>query len=391
MIKSPKTRIELVDALRGLAVMAIMLLHNIERFNYYTFPDKSTLPDWLITLDGTIWSSLFYIFAGKAYAIFAILFGFTFYLQQSSQRKQGFDFGYRYLWRLLLLVGFACFNAIFFPGDVLLLFATVGPFLFITRNWSNKAVLITAVILLLQPVEIFRYLQSCFDQDYMLPAKISKELHPIVRSYVDSDSFWVLMKNNITTGQHWSLMWAIDNGRFLQTAGLFMVGMLIGRENLFIESDRSYKFWKRAFFIAAFAFTPLYLYKIDFLNNNPEVISKGTLGVMFDMWSKFAFTIMLLSSFVLLYRSEKFKSLTNSLRPYGKMSLTNYITQSIIGSFLYFEYGLALSSKVSITGSFVIAIVLLIAQIKFSQWWMSKYSQGPLEKLWHKLTWIGRK
>ena len=61
--------------------------------------------------------------AGKAYAIFALLFGFTFYIQSANQQRKGKDFGYRFLWRLVLLAVFATVNAAFFPaGDVLFLF-----------------------------------------------------------------------------------------------------------------------------------------------------------------------------------------------------------------------------------------------------------------------------
>lgn len=98
-------------------------------------------------------SGTFTLLAGKSYAIFALLFGFTFYIQSNNQKKQGKDFGYRFLWRLVLLAAFATLNTAFFPaGDVLLLFVVVGLVLFFTRNWSDKAILITSIIFLLQPV-----------------------------------------------------------------------------------------------------------------------------------------------------------------------------------------------------------------------------------------------
>lgn len=122
-------RIEVVDALRGFAVMAIILVHNLEHFIFPVYPTDS--PEWLNILDHGVFNSVFSLFAGKAYAIFALLFGFTFYIQNNNQKKQGKDFGYRFLWRLVLLVGFATLNAAFFPaGDVLLLFAVVGLVLF---------------------------------------------------------------------------------------------------------------------------------------------------------------------------------------------------------------------------------------------------------------------
>ena len=123
LIKNP--RIEVVDALRGFAVMAIILVHNLEHFIFPVYPTDS--PAWLNVLDQGVFNGTFTLFAGKAYAIFALLFGFTFYIQTNNQKRQGKDFGYRFLWRLVLLVGFATLNAAFFPaGDVLLLFVVVG-------------------------------------------------------------------------------------------------------------------------------------------------------------------------------------------------------------------------------------------------------------------------
>lgn len=104
-------RIEVVDALRGFAVMAIILVHNLEHFIYPVYPADS--PGWLQTLDQGVFNGVFALFAGKAYAIFALLFGFTFHIQTRNQKEQGKDFGYRFLWRLLLLAGFATLNAAF--------------------------------------------------------------------------------------------------------------------------------------------------------------------------------------------------------------------------------------------------------------------------------------
>ena len=152
-------RIEVVDALRGFAVMAIILVHNLEHFIFPVYPTDS--PTWLNVLDQGVFNAVFSLFAGKAYAIFALLFGFTFYIQSNNQKRQGKDFGYRFLWRLVLLAGFATLNAAFFPaGDVLLLFVVVGLVLFLTRNWSDKAILVTSIIFLLQPVEWYHYVAN---------------------------------------------------------------------------------------------------------------------------------------------------------------------------------------------------------------------------------------
>ena len=109
------SRIEVVDALRGFAVMAIILVHNLEHFIFPVYPTDP--PGWLHILDQGTFGVVFALFAGKAYAIFALLFGFTFYIQTSNQKKLGKDFGYRFLWRLVLLAGFATLNAAFSPPE----------------------------------------------------------------------------------------------------------------------------------------------------------------------------------------------------------------------------------------------------------------------------------
>ena len=82
MLKTEKSRIDAVDALRGFAVMAILLVHSLEHFIFPVYPASS--PAWLAALDEGVFAVVFALFAGKAYATFALLFGFTFHLQYAS-------------------------------------------------------------------------------------------------------------------------------------------------------------------------------------------------------------------------------------------------------------------------------------------------------------------
>ncbi|MBP9720461.1 MAG: DUF1624 domain-containing protein, partial [Bacteroides sp.] len=96
------TRIDVADVLRGLAVMGIILLHSIEHYNFYYFPESPPF-EWMKFTDRIIWDGLFFTFSGKAYAVFALLFGFSFYIQNNNQNQKGKDFRLRFLWRLVLL------------------------------------------------------------------------------------------------------------------------------------------------------------------------------------------------------------------------------------------------------------------------------------------------
>lgn len=379
-------RIEVVDALRGFAVMAILLVHNLEHFIFPVYPANS--PGWLNALDQGVFNVVFTLFAGKAYAIFALLFGFTFYIQSNNRKRQGGDFGYRFLWRLVLLAGFATLNAAFFPaGDVLLLFVVTGLVLFFTRNWSDRAILIAAVICLLQPVEWYHYAASLFDPAHRLPDLKVGEMYAEVAEYTKAGNFGDFILGNITLGQKASLLWAVNAGRFVQTAGLFLLGFYIGRKQLFVASERNLRFWVTALIVSAVAFAPLYTLRELVMDNAPIV--QQTAGTAFDMWQKLAFTLVLIASFVLLYQRPKFSGAVAGLRFYGRMSLTNYISQSIIGAVVYFPFGLYLAPRCGYTASLLIGILVLLMQVKFCKWWLAHYKQGPLESLWHKWTWIG--
>ncbi|RGN51468.1 MULTISPECIES: DUF418 domain-containing protein [unclassified Bacteroides] len=381
-----ETRIEVVDALRGFAVMAIILVHNLEHFIFPVYPANS--PNWLNVLDLGVFNGIFTLFAGKAYAIFALLFGFTFYIQCNNQRKLGKDFGYRFLWRLVLLIGFATLNAAFFPaGDVLLLFVIVGLVLFFTRNWSDKAILITAIVFLLQPVEWYHYIANLINPAHQLPDLKVGEMYAEVAEYTKTGNFWDFILGNITLGQKASLLWAVNAGRFFQTAGLFLLGFYIGRQQLFVSTEKNLRFWVKTLIISAIAFAPLYTLKELIMTN--DMIIQQTVGTAFDMWQKLAFTFVLVSSFILLYQSRKFSQAVNNLRFYGKMSLTNYITQSVIGAIIYFPLGLYLAPYCGYTVSLLIGFLTFLLQVKFSKWWLGRYKQGPLEYIWHRWTWIG--
>lgn len=379
-------RIEVIDALRGFAVMAILLVHSLEHFIFPVYPTDS--PEWLNILDNGTLNVVFSLFAGKSYAIFALLFGFTFYIQCHNQEKKGKDFGYRFLWRLVLLVGFATINAAFFPaGDVLLLFSIVGIVLFLVRKWSDKAILITAIFFLLQPIEWYHYLMSLFDPSYTLPDLGVNAMYQDVAEYTKAGNFWNFIAGNVTLGQKASLFWAIGAGRFLQTAGLFLMGLYIGRKELFVTTDSHLRFWIKTLIVAAICFAPLYSLKELIMQSESDIV-KQTVGTAFDMWQKFAFTFVLVASFVILYQKEKFRKAVTNLRFYGKMSLTNYISQSIMGAIIYFPFGFYLAPYCGYTVSLIIGIVLFLLQVRFCKWWLSKHKQGPLESVWHKWTWL---
>ena len=154
-------RVDVADVLRGLAVMGIIILHSIEHFNFYSFPDTTTQSDWLNFTDKAIWNGLFFMFGGKAYAVFALLFGFSFFIQNDNQRMRGNDFRLRFCWRLILLFLIGNINASFFTAEVLVLYSLVGFILPLTCRLKDKWVFLLACVLLIQPLPLYYVIRAC--------------------------------------------------------------------------------------------------------------------------------------------------------------------------------------------------------------------------------------
>ncbi len=381
------SRLNVVDAIRGFAIISIMLLHNIEHFDYYDFPVAANT--FIAALDKGIWDTLFFLFGGKSYAIFALLFGLTFFIQSDNQEKRGKDFRGRFAWRLLLLLGFGIINSAFYQGDILSIYAIIGFTLIPVAKLSNKAVFWIAAVLMFQPYEWFNFFKGLSNPGLHLGDPVSWSFFGKMGEYVTGDSVLNLWIGNLTNGKKGVFLWVWENGRVFQTSALFMFGMLAGRKKLFKPTEESQKFWKWALIISSIAFIPLFIFKTNIPKWIESVAINRPLGTIITSWSNLAFMIILVSGFVLLFQKKILNKILNIFSPIGRMSLSNYIMQSMLGATIYYGYGLGIYNKVGTTYSFMIGIGLALFQGWFCTWWFRHHNKGPLETLWHKATWVG--
>ncbi|WP_460694623.1 DUF418 domain-containing protein [Mucilaginibacter puniceus] len=96
--------------------------------------------------------------------------------------------------------------------------------------------------------------------------------------------------------------------------------------------------------------------------------------------------IFIASAICWLYVCKKLKTFFYSLQTIGRMTLTNYLMQNLIGLLLFSGFGFSLAQKLPFYGYVLIAIGIYICQIYYSIWWLSKYNYGPVEWLWRRLT-----
>lgn len=380
-------RFEVVDALRGFAIISIMLLHNLEHFDFYYTP--ANLPPVIQHADKIIWATLFFLFSGKVYAIFSLLFGLTFFIQFNNQEKKGNDFRLRFAWRMLLLLVFGTINSAFYEGDILSFYAIIGLFILPFARLNTKSIFWIAVFLMIQPYEWVKFIMATQSPDTPIANPASWSYFGRMGEYITGDSILKTFVGNLTNGKKGVFIWSWEQGRVFQTLSLFLFGLLAGRKKLFDLSDKNKKFWIYSLVIAAITFVPLFLLR----NNMDHLIEsraiRRPLATIISSYQNLAFMMVLVGGFTLLFQTKLFYKALHILSPMGRMSLSNYIIQSIIGSIIYYGFGFGLYQYTGATYCLGIGIILAILQSSFSTWWFKSHKYGPLEYLWHKGTWLG--
>ena len=114
------------------------------------------------------------------------------------------------------------------------------------------------------------------------------------------------------------------------------------------------------------------------------------LQLILSSFSSLSFMVLLVTGLLLTFYRVKDRSFFMRFTSYGKMSLTNYLGQSIFGSLLFYHWGFELGRYLGITYSFLFGILFVLLQMVFCSWWLRHHKHGPFEGLWKRLTWIGK-
>ena len=367
----PNTRIDVADALRGIAVAGIILYHSVEHFDVFT---KETILHTL-PCDQTVADVLAWLLSGKMYGIFAMLFGLSFFIMNDNQQQKGRSFSGRFAWRMCLLFMFGIINVAFYDGDILMLYACYGLLLIPISYLSSKWVWCIIALLAIQPVELF-----CLLSGITIDHTRLFEIYNQTIALHEHGTFWENAVNNVRYGFELNLRFNVFSGRLTQLLCLFILGMQLCRHRLFYNEGNNLKIWHVILCISAALVIGLSF--VDF----------GAL----DIWLKPIYNLFILLMIVSAvvsawYAFEGVRRVLRHLCTFGRMSLTNYLLQSVIGCFIFYGYGLGCYYKLGITYAVLVGLSMVIAQYLFCRLWFSSHQRGPLEGLWRKLTWISSK
>jgi len=381
---STSKRIELVDALRGFALIGIMLVHATEQFDI--FGNAPLAPDIFKTADPFAGRIVNLLFSGKAYTIFSLMFGFSFFIQMDRAQERGIDFRLRFAWRLMILLCFGYILSLVYSSQILVIYAIMGFPLILFYRLNKTILVVIAALLLLQIPTIVNIVHSYADPDFRLQPAFGSKLYGEAYDTFTGGSLEDVIKFNTWKGHITLWSYFFSAGRHLQLFGLFLIGIVLGKSRFF-ENFRQYR--KSVPLILLFSllsFVALYI----LLTKLPELgIPRPRHRLYYNMiraYSDLALTSAYISGIILIFQRIRKSDHPSLLSNYGRMSLTNYALQPLLSVPLFYGYGLGLYEYFGGTLSLFYGLFFIAIQIVISKLWLKYFYYGPLEWTWRALT-----
>lgn len=385
---SAKERIVSIDIIRGFALLGIFLV------NMPTYHS----PDFMTQIYGMdkeytgidYWIDLFFqlFIQTKFYTIFSFLFGLGFYIFMNRAEQKGLQTERLFARRIAALLLFGAVHLVLlWFGDILHTYAVAGILLLFFYKRKNKTLLIWAFSLLF----IIHALMSI---QLVLPSSMLEEMKAAnEQSYSDKLPEYMDVYEHADYLEWVSYRWDTEIIRILSNLSvtmipvfaMFLFGLYAGRMGLFQADTPHLRFIKKTqltvFLLSIPLLALLAVLKLDVLNAG---IYKEAAVQLFTSLSGLTLCFFYISSLVLLLRNKQWQKRLRPLGFVGQMALTNYLSQTVVCTFLF--VGLGFYGKVSLATGTVICLVIYTLQVIFSYMWLKKYRFGPLEWLWRSFT-----
>ena len=379
-------RIDLLDVYRGFAILGIFVV-NIVIMNSTFLNQDEFAKQWTSGIDQFAERLLQLFFYTKFFPIFSLLFGLGISMQALKMKEKGklrFSFFARRMF-ILLLIGI-CHIIFIWSGDVLNLYAILGLLVTFFVGRSNKLILFLSGFLLLFPfyddVFFFLFEQINFEPGSYLSNLNGASVHHIITEGSYLEGLQLRLKEYMANiPMLYGFLGPI-------AFSMFLLGLYIGKNRIYTSLDSYIKKISLPMILLAIATNS---YRILFLFFLPETEIYAN-----DLFRPYFIKAMVVSDVVMglfylwilgwLWQNTKAKYLLKPLRHVGRMALTNYIMQSLIGLILFSSVGFSLYEGFSPSQTLSIAIAIFAVQVLYSKLWLTYFRFGPLEWLWRCLT-----
>lgn len=342
------SRITSIDALRAITLLGIITVHAFDGFGRGVLEPTSGIDE------GLTWFIKTFLL-GKCNTIFAMLFGVSFFLiLRNPQNTSG-----KFLWRCFLLMLIGLVNKVFFTYDALMWYGICGMMLVPVRYLKPRYILAFFCLLILVAYELHKF-------------KIGNILFGLntVNRYDGEGSFMDVLSYPNAVQDY--LRGVLNRGIFSQYAFL-VLGYWLAVKG-YIEKLDKVVTWK-----VILVFWVIYLISFAL----PDI---KKLNYFIKLLNRYAATFAYASTVIYVYyHSQTIQSILHLLEPYGKLGLTNYSMQGIIGVCVIWQFTTGVLPY-SLWGVLLIFGAVYVLQAIFSYVWLQHFCYGPMEYVWRVAT-----
>ncbi|MDX8338793.1 DUF418 domain-containing protein [Draconibacterium sp. IB214405] len=365
-----KNRIDSVDALRGFALLGII----IANIPYQANSTVSGELDSLMTF-------LFHFLVDKKFiTIFSILFGFGFYIQMQRAAEKNVDFKKYFIVRMLLLFGIGSLHSyLLWNGDIIMTYAVGGLFLLALRNLSLKKLLVLAIILnVVLTGALYIGLTALGWASHNYNFELAREV-PVATSFLR------YLKLNFMFNP-WTNFLRDMPLTIAFTFGNMLIGFILAKVDFFSHPEKHGKLttWVITLGMTFGLAASFIFYKL----------SVGELELDYSLiWVPFVLvagmilqSLFYISAFLKLYQFNSSRKVLQFFKPVGRTALSNYILQSFLYVFVFYHcFNLFnLFGKLTNFQSWMIAIGFYVFQTVITYFYLKRFNQGPIEFIWKK-------
>ena len=355
-------RITILDILRALALLGIVTVHAHDHFNLYL--PMPPAEGWQAAANSAADWAYEHLFVSKSFLLFSFLFGLSFFIQLDRQEQKGVDFRKRFMWRLALLFLLGLAHTLFYDGDILTIFGVLGFALVALYKRGTPLLVILCLLCLMQPVAFMDTLSRAGLAD--LWPHSSGWFHPASPAAGPSREF-------LYAHGSWG------------EAGLFILGMLAGRWQVFVDAPNKRRLFLRMLGISGTLFLALLAARLLLTSRLDSALGTDA-GHLLHQWENLAYTAAFVSAAVLLFTHPGLPLPSRLLSSTGKCTLTCYVSQTLVFTFLFFGWGLGLAQGMGPWACLCAAVAVFLLQAWACRLWLSRFLYGPLEWLWRTAT-----
>jgi uncharacterized protein len=369
------------DVLRGFALLGILVV-NIQFMGLNS--DQGARGEWTQGFaNGSATFLIAALFAGKFYLLFSFLFGYSSnYVIRNDKSNRS-----RWIKRCLVLIGFGALHFTFlWHGDIIFLYGLFGLLLTFFFFRADRTLKIwTRIIFSISTIFILLVGALTFIVEYFLEEDLGSSTETSLDEILRNGTFLGSIPARL---ELWLL--SISSGIFLQ-GGLafaaFLLGVRLARSNFLsspIDKAANSSLIKKGLVFGL----PIQIIAAVILIQNEQASEPSESIYLISLFAAVVAAPLLSMFYVGVIRQlvEEKPHLVLWMRPAGKMSLTIYISQSVITSLIFGPWGLGLFQDLQTWQVFVLAFAIWLLLSYLAAQWLKKFNQGPLESLVSSMT-----